>query len=291
MAPLTVHRRRDAGLVGPGLLVERERRVGSVFLVGEVTDLVVEAGDGHPAVGVGQLRQHPDEDVGRIVDATAVLPGVHVVPRAVHPHLPVGNAPQAIADGRRPMIVERVAVTHHAHVGPQKVGVIVDELLDRLGADLLVSLEEEAKVDRDATGCSHPRLEGLEMHEELPLVVSGAPRVHAIVLVSRLERRSNPFVEGVDRLDVVVAVDEHGRRVVAGMHPLGSHDRVMGRLMQLSTFGADAGELVHDPLCRAPDLVRACRIGRDALDAEELVQHAQVIGVVLAKEGDRGTGR
>jgi hypothetical protein len=92
--------------------------------------------------------------------------------------------------------------------------------LDRLGADLLVALEEEAKVDGEPSGGPHPCLDRLEVHEQLPLVVAGSAGVDALVLVARLERRPHPLVERLWRLHVVVAVHEDGRRLLAGVHPL-----------------------------------------------------------------------
>ena len=182
------------------------------------------------------------------------------------PDLPVGDAAQAVADGRRAVVVERVAVGDDADVGLQQVGVLVDERLDRLRADLLVALEEEAQVDRQPPGGLHPGLDRLEVHEQLALVVAGAARVDALVLVARLERRSDPLVERVGRLDVVVAVDEHGRRV-RPRHC--SHSAVTigwcARLVHRGALDADARQLVGDPLRRAPHLAGALRVGADTL--------------------------
>ena len=79
--------------------------------------------------------------------------------RPLDADLPVRDAAQPVADGRHALVVERVAVGHDAHVGAQQVGMIVDERLDRRGADLLVALEEEAQVDRQPAGgaASTPR--------------------------------------------------------------------------------------------------------------------------------------
>ncbi len=65
------------------------------------------------------------------------------------------------------------------------------------------------------------------MHEQLPLVVAGAAGVDALVLVPGLERRTDPLVERIGGLHVVVAVDQHGRRIGPGTHPLAGDDRVM----------------------------------------------------------------
>ena len=98
------------------------------------------------------------------------------------------------------------------------------------------------------------------MHEELSLVVAGAAGVDAIVLVARLERRSDPLVERVRRLDVVMAVDEHGRRFRARLHPFGRHDRVVRRLVDRRPLDADSRELVRDPLRSSAHLLGSAGI-------------------------------
>ncbi len=128
------------------------------------------------------------------------------------------------------------------------------------------------------------------MHEELSLVVAGAAGVDAIVLVARLERRADPLVERVRRLDVVMAVDEHGGRFVAGVHPLAGDDRVVRRLVDRRSLDADSRELVGDPLRGPAHLARAAGVRGDALDAQELVQLREMLGLVVAQVGDGGIG-
>ena len=160
MAALAVHRRRDAGLVGPCPFVEGQGGVRRVLLIGQVAHLIVEAGHREAPAGIGEGGEHPHEHVGGVVDSAAVLAGVHVMARAVDADLPVGDPPQAVPDGGRAVIVEGVAVADHAHIGTQQVGMLLDERFDRLGSDLLVALEEEAKVDGQPPGrrASTPRL-------------------------------------------------------------------------------------------------------------------------------------
>ena len=138
-----------------------------------------------------------------------------------------------------------------------------------------------SKKKRRLTGSrpavAHPGLGGLEVHEELALVVAGAARVDPLVLVARLERRADPLLERVGRLDVVVAVDEDRGGVVAGVQPLRGDDRMRRRLVDLGPLDADARQLGHDPLRRAAHLARSApgrrrrsrcggsrRAGRDA---------------------------
>ena len=60
-------------------------------------------------------------------------------------------------------------------------------------------------------GLRQVRLDGLEVHEDLALVVGGATRVDLAVPDGCLEWRRHPFVDRIDRLHVVVAVEEDRR--------------------------------------------------------------------------------
>ena len=59
------------------------------------------------------------------------------------------------------------------------------------------------------------RFDRLEVHEDLALVVGRPARVDLAVADRGLERRRLPQVERIDRLHVVVAVEEDRRRAGA----------------------------------------------------------------------------
>ena len=206
-----------------------------------------------------------------------------VLERALDPDLPVGDAAQAVADGRGAVVVLHVGVGHDAHVGGQQLRVGVDELGNRLADVLLVALEDDPHVDGQVADALQPRLGGAEVHVELALVVAGATRVQDVVLVPRLERRPDPLVERIGRLDVVVAVDQDGGLVRSGMEPVGGDHRVAAGIGQAGVFEADRGEMVRDPLRRPAHLVLLGRIGTDRFHPEELVQAAEMLIGVIAQ--------
>ena len=72
-------------------------------------------------------------------------------------------------------------------------------------------------VDRQLAPGREVRLQGLDVQEELALVVGRAAGVDAPVAHGGLEGRRGPEVERLGGLHVVVAVDQHGRR--AGGRP------------------------------------------------------------------------
>ena len=104
---------------------------------------------------------------------------------------------------------------------------------------------------------------------DLALVVGGAAREDAPVLDARLEGRPHPLVEGVDRLDVVVAVDDDRGRAV-GVEPVGVDDRMAARLGDLDVLQADGSHALREPLGTGADIVTVGAEHPDGGDAQEL---------------------
>ena len=78
---------------------------------------------------------------------------------------------------------------------------------------------------------------GLDEGHHLALVVAGAAGADDLAPVRqrrhpRLERRRLPQLERIDRLHVVVTVEQHVRRAV-GLRRVGEHDRMAGRVAHL----------------------------------------------------------
>ena len=88
----------------------------------------------------------------------------------------------------------------------------LDEVVQVGAADFFFAFEDQLDVHRQAAVLLQVRFDGLEVHEHLALVVGRAARVDLAVADRRLERRRLPQVERIDRLHVVVAVEENGRR-------------------------------------------------------------------------------
>src|SRR4029079_1144249 len=85
--------------------------------------------------------------------------------------------------------------------------VLLQELDDRLPADLLLAVRDDADVDRErAVRRQQPG--GGEEHPELTLVVGDSARIEPLVADGGLERIGLPELERGRRLDVEVAVAE-----------------------------------------------------------------------------------
>src|SRR5262249_60940949 len=92
--------------------------------------------------------------------------------------------------------------------GRQQPGVAADDLVEVRTADLLLALDDPADADRRLAGGVAQRADHRQAHRELALVVGRAAREQLAVAQRRLERRRVPPLDRVDRLDVVVVVEE-----------------------------------------------------------------------------------
>ena len=152
---------------------------------------------------------------------------------SVMPRMPV----HTVGVSRDHMPVSETTTTSQA----QPVAPLLQQRGEVRRAGLLLALDDQLEVDGRAGApgrgevCSHAE----RVEEDLALVVGGAARVQPVAVDGGLERRVLPEVERRDRLHVVVAVDERGRRagVVAG--PLGEDGRQAGGLPHLD--GGEAG--------------------------------------------------
>ena len=144
-------------------------------------------------------------------------------------------------------------------------------------ARLLLALDEELERDRRrgrAAGCkAGSHAEGVE--EDLTLVVGGAAGQQPAVPLGRLERRRVPLRERFDRLDVVMAVDQHDGRRGVGRRPLREHGgkpaASSAPVSQTSAAGNPSGAGAR-PATRADRRTSACAPGRAEIDG--IVSHS-----------------
>ena len=161
----------------------------------------------------------------------------------------------------------------------------LDEVVEVGGADFLLALEDDLHVDRQLAGLLQVRLDGLEVHEDLALVVGRAARVDLAVADGRFKRRRLPQLDRIDRLDVVVAVEEDRRRTF-GAQPVAVDDGVAGRFDEPDVVEADAAHLLGRPLGAAPDVAGVLRQGADARNREVGLQLLDVAVTVRVDEVD-----
>ena len=222
------------------------------------------------------LRQHHR----RVGDGAAKRSGMEVALGPAQIELAIDEAAQPVAD-RRHAAVEHRRIGDHHDVGGELGLMGLDEVVEVGGPDFLLAFEDDLHVDRELPGLLQVRLDGLEVHEDLALVVGRAARVDLAVANGGFKRRRLPQLERVDRLHVVVAVEEDGRRAL-GAQPVAIDDRVAWCLDEADVVEADASHLLGGPLGTAADVAGMLRQRADARNGEvglQLLDVAVAIGV------------
>ena len=108
------------------------------------------------------------------------------------------------------------------------------------------------------------------MSEHLPLIVGGSPGVEIPVADGRLERRREPWLERLGRLDIVVAVDQE-RRLARGTQPFGVDDRMPLRRDQLG-FQPHGRQVVANEGRRSLRILVVIRLGADAGNPDQVLE-------------------
>ena len=199
---------------------------------------------------------------------------MQVAVRAGDLDLHVGQPLQAVNQGRLARGEERAVGDHHAVAGQALAAVLPDVAIDGVAAGFLLALDQELDVDRQPAALGKRRRHSLDVGVGLPLVVGGAARHQLVALDRRLEGRMPPELDRVDRLHVVVAVEQHGG-LAGGAQPF-AIDQRMPR--GLDALGGQAGgpQLVEHELAGPPDVARVVRVGRDRGDAQEVLELLEI---------------
>ena len=159
------------------------------------------------------------------------------------------------------------------------------EVVQVNAADFLFSLDEELDVERQAAVLLQMRLDRLDVHEHLTLVVGGAARVNLAVTHRRFEGRAGPQIDRIDWLHVVVPVEEN-RRFARRIEPVAVDDRIARRVDEPHVLHAHLLQRISRPLRRAAHIGRVLRQRADARDREVLLELLDVPVAVDVDEVD-----
>ncbi len=128
-----------------------------------------------------------------------------------------GDPAQRDGDGGR-RAVPHSGVANERDIGFQLFGVLGEKGRQRRRSRLLLAFEQHGDMTRRPAELLEGAA-GLEKGHELAFVVAGAAGDDLFALRSslefRLERRIAPEVQRVDRLDVIMAVEQNMRRLAA----------------------------------------------------------------------------
>jgi len=95
-----------------------------------------------------------------------------------------------------------------------------EQILEVRAAHFLFALDNELHIDRQLAPFRQQALDCLDLHEHLAFVVAGPAPFDLVVRDRGDEGRRVPLVEGIHRLNVVVAIDKDGGSVLTGTGPL-----------------------------------------------------------------------
>ena len=118
---------------------------------------------------------------------------------------------------------------------------------------------------------AHQVLKGLDVHEQLALVVVGPAAPDGPVVDLRVEGIVVPFVQRLHWLDVVVAVDQHGTGLRVD-DLLAEDDRMAGGLADAGFVGARFEQQVGEGLGAEIHICLVFGLGADGWDAQERKQ-------------------
>jgi hypothetical protein len=248
----------------------------------QILHAVIEAGDGDAVVVVEQaaqdFRQHPD----RVHGAAAEHAGMQIAIGGGDLQLFIEQTAQRRRDRGR-VAVPHAGVADQHVVRFELVLVGFDERHEILGADLLLTFDQEGDVDRQRAGHFLPGATGLDEGHDLALVVLGAARDDDLAAVGvvgddRLERRTVPEIERIDRLHVVMAVENHMRPSAC---PGLADDGGMAGGRAHFSGDTEARDVLGEMLGRGLAVGGKSRIRRDRLDPQQREQTLQAVVEIL----------
>ena len=101
-------------------------------------------------------------------------------------------------------------------IGAQARRVAVEEGIEIRAADLFLAFQPYFDVEREFAVGGEEAFERFDVDEELAFVIAGTARVEVLARDSRVERRGTPGAQGLDRLHIVVSIQQQGRLVGRG---------------------------------------------------------------------------
>ncbi len=227
------------------------------------------------------------ERLQRVLHDAAKVARVQVGRGTAHGNLPADEPAQRRRQ-RRNALGEYRRVRHDDHVARQPLLFAREKWLEVRGADFFFAFDHDFDVDGQLAVDAQVRLDRGDVHQALALVVDRAATVQLAVAHRRVERRRRPQLERVDRLHVVMAVDQHRRRAGCA-EPLAVCHGVPGGLEHL---GGEPRSLHagHRVFGGGPHVGGVIRLRGDRLDGDPGFQLGEIALAVGANVIDEGIG-
>ena len=250
----------------------------------QVLHAVVEAGNGDVAVVVMQAAENTGQHPDRVLRAAAEDAGMQIAVGGLDLDLVIDEPAQRGGDRRR-VLVPHAGVADQREVGLQVGLVLLEERHEVLRADFFLALDDDGDVDRQRSRHRLPGAAGLDEGHQLPLVVLGAARDDDLAAVGmvghdRLERRTVPQVQRIDRLHIVMAVEQHVRPTAGaaiGIAVVLGDDRRMPRRRPHLRREAERRDVLGQMIGGRLAVAGKGGIGRDRLDPQQRKQPLETV--------------
>ena len=182
----------------------------------QLDHLIIESRDRDVVVLVVQGGDHLCQDIDRVCHCASVQTGVQIPVRTGHFHFHIAQSAQPGRDGRLP-VADHPGVGDQDHVVAEFLLISLHEPFQAARAHFFFPFDHELHIAGKTRLADHD-LKGLDVHEHLAFVVRRPPReyrsfrMNLCFLDHRLKRGRGPQIEGIRWLDIIVAVDQNGRK-------------------------------------------------------------------------------
>src|SRR5262249_22921844 len=143
---------------------------------------------------------------------------------------------------------------------------------DSLTANLLFAFDSELELNRQLAARPQPRRRAEQVGEHLAFVIRCAAGIDVSVALRRLKRWADPLIQWLDRLHIVVAINQN-RRLVRNRRGFAIYQRLSRGFDNLGRKTHRA-KLSSYPFRRTANVGGAAAIGADARDFQ---QRAEVV--------------
>ena len=222
--------------------------------------------------------QHPD----RILRAAAEYAGMQIAVGGLDPHFIVNESAQRRGDRRR-VRVPHAGVADQCEVGLEIVLVQFEKRNEIFRSDFFLTLDDNGHVERQRTCYGFPGPAGFDEGHQLALVVFRAPSDDDLASVGmigdgRFEWRTMPKIERVDRLHVIVTVEQNVRpRPAISFAVVPGDDGRMTRGRPNVGRKIERRDIPGQVISRRLAISGEGRIGRDRFDPQQGKQPLEAV--------------
>lgn len=262
--------------------------------IGKLCHTVVEMRNGDAPLIVVQTGNNLAHDADRVDGNAAIHAGMQVDVGALDGEFLAQKPAQHGHDGGC-FAFEQSCIADQRDVGPQFVCVVFHEGHKAGRSAFLFALKEKGDAAGQGTMHMNPGAAGFQKRHQLPFVVGRAAtandRTFGGVFNLRIKRIIVPQVQGIDRLHIIMAIEQQMRSVAVFVDVAHNH-RMTGGFAFLRRH-TQTRQIRHQPIGSRLAMLRVGGIGGNRRDAQQLFEAlsgVRQISVDFGKNGIKGHG-